>query len=203
MAEWDNLADDAALSRAVAALSGNGIDAEVAEDGQRACQHVLSLIPAGAEVMTMRSATLEAIGLYAEIDDSGRYVSVRRRLADPEGVTPEKEKRRLGAAPDWALGSVHAVTEDGRLFIASATGSQLPAYASGAGHVIWVVGAQKVVVDAEAAVQRIYEYVLPLEDQRMRRTRGIGSSVNKLLRIDREVKSGRLRLILVKEHLGF
>ena len=79
MAEWDNLADDAALSRAVAALSGNGIDAEVAEDGQRACQHVLSLIPAGAEVMTMRSATLEAIGLYAEIDDSGRYVSVRRR----------------------------------------------------------------------------------------------------------------------------
>ena len=203
MAEWDNLADDAALSRAVAALSGNGIDAEVAEDGQRACQHVLSLIPAGAEVMTMRSATLEAIGLYAEIDDSSRFSSVRRRLADPEGVTPEKEKRRLGAAPDWALGSVHAVTEDGRLFIASATGSQLPAYASGAGHVIWVVGAQKVVVDAEAAVQRIYEYVLPLEDQRMRRTRGIGSSVNKLLRIDREVKSGRLRLILVKEHLGF
>lgn len=203
MAEWDNLADDAALSRAVAALSGNGIEAEVAEDGQRACQRVLGLIPAGAEVMTMRSATLEAIGLYAEIDDSSRFSSVRRRLADPEGVTPEKEKRRLGAAPDWALGSVHAVTEDGRLFIASATGSQLPAYASGAGHVIWVVGAQKVVVDAEAAVQRIYEYVLPLEDQRMRRTRGIGSSVNKLLRIDREVKSGRLRLILVKEHLGF
>ena len=203
MAEWDNLADDAALSRAVAALSGNGIEAEVAEDGQRACQRVLGLIPAGAEVMTMRSATLEAIGLYAEIDDSSRFSSVRRRLADPEGVTPEKEKRRLGAAPDWALGSVHAVTEDGRLFIASATGSQLPAYASGAGHVIWVVGARKVVVDAEAAVQRIYEYVLPLEDQRMRRTRGIGSSVNKLLRIDREVKSGRLRLILVKEHLGF
>src|SRR5438309_355317 len=36
-----------------------------------------------------------------------------------------REMRQLSAAPDWVVGSVHAVTEDGSLLIASASGSQL------------------------------------------------------------------------------
>ena len=55
------------------------------------------------------------------------------------------EIRRLGAVPDYILGSVHAVTEDGSLAVASASGSQIGAYASGAGQVILAVGSQKIV----------------------------------------------------------
>jgi hypothetical protein len=201
MPEWDESADDATLKRVVSALVGNGIDAEITDNGAAAKERVLSLIPHGAEVFTMTSRTLETVGLKQEIDESGLYVSVRKLLSDPS--TSGKEKRRLGAAPDWALGSVHAVTEDGRLFIASMTGSQLPAYAFGAGHVIWVIGAQKVVATGENVIRRIYDYVLPLEDQRMQAAHGIGSSVNKLLTINREVNAGRLRVVLVKERLGF
>jgi acyl-CoA hydrolase len=203
MAQWDELADDSALTRTAAALVANGIEAEVAHDSDRARERVLSFIPPGAEVFTMTSRTLEATGLKAEIDESGRYFSVRKHLADPAGSMTEKEKRRMGAAPDWALGSVHAVTLDGRLLIASMTGSQLPAYAYGAEHVIWVVGAQKVVADADEAMRRIREYVLPLEDQRMRSLYNLASSVNKILTIYREVVPDRLRLVLVKERLGF
>jgi hypothetical protein len=49
---------------------------------------------------------------------------------------------RVGATPDVIVGSVHAVTEDGFLVAASASGSQLAPYASGARQATGVVGAQ-------------------------------------------------------------
>jgi YkgG family uncharacterized protein len=64
------------------------------------------------------------------------------------------------------LGSVHAITRDGALFIASASGSQLASYVWGAASVIFVVGAQKLVPDAETARRRIFEHSLKLEDAR-------------------------------------
>lgn len=203
MAKWDELADNAALGKVTEALVRNGILAEIAHDRDRAKERVLAIIPQGAEVFTMTSRTLETVGLKEELDESGRYYSVRKQLSDPRGITSDKDKRRLGAAPDWAVGSVHAVTQNGKVFIASMTGSQLPAYAYGAGNVIWVVGAQKVVATDDDAIRRIYDYVLPLEDRRMHDAYGIGSAVNKLLTINHESKPDRLRMILVRERLGF
>jgi hypothetical protein len=115
------------------------------------------------------------------------------------------EMRRLGAAPEWTIGSVHAVTEDGNIVIASNTGSQLPAYAYGAGHVVWVVGAQKVVKNLDEAMKRIYEYVLPLESERANKAYSMthGSFVSKMLIVNREVQSNRISMIIVKENLGF
>ena len=55
-----------------------------------------------------------------------------------------REMRQLSAAPDWVVGSVHAVTEQGSLLIASASGSQLGPIVSGAGHVILVIGCRRV-----------------------------------------------------------
>ena len=46
--------------------------------------------------------------------------------------------------------------------MASASGSQLGPYASGAGKVIFLVGTQKIVSDLEGAMRRIHEYVYPL-----------------------------------------
>jgi hypothetical protein len=50
-----------------------------------------------------------------------------------------REMRQLGAAPDFVVGSVHAVTEDGSLLIASASGNQLGPLVSGAGYAILVI----------------------------------------------------------------
>jgi hypothetical protein len=47
-----------------------------------------------------------------------------------------REIRKLIADPDFMLGSVNAITEDGVLVIASAWASQLGPYASTAGKVI-------------------------------------------------------------------
>ena len=117
--------------------------------------------------------------------------------------TQEREIRKLRGGPDIAAGSVHAVTEDGQVMIASNTGSQLGPYASGAGKIIWVVGAQKIVRDLDEGFRRIYEYDLPLEIEHMRQLYNMGTGVNKVLIVNREIRPNRITMIIVKEKLGF
>jgi hypothetical protein len=107
------------------------------------------------------------------------------------------------ARPDVVVGSVHAVTEEGEVVIASATGSQLGPYASGAGTVIWVVGSQKIVPDLDEGLRRVREYVLPLEDRRTREIYGGPAFIGKLMIVSREQRPGRIVVILVRELLGF
>ena len=86
---------------------------------------------------------------------------------------------------------------------ASASGSQLGPYASGAGRVILVVGTQKIVSDLEEGLRRIDEYAFPLEDARAQAAYGVHSGVNKVLIINREYMPGRITVVFVDEVLGF
>lgn len=204
MNTWNQLADDKTIAITVAGLGANGMHATVVARGGEAKDAVLRLIPAGASVFTMTSVTLDTIGLASAINDSSTYISVRKQLLALDRNTQGRQMRQLSAAPEWAVGSVHAVTQDGHVLLASQGGSQLPAYVYGADHVIWVVGAQKIVKDTNEGIRRIYEYCLPLESERARKAYGAaGSAVNKLLVINKEVKQGRISIILVKEVLGF
>lgn len=204
MKKWDTLADDQTIKQTLAALKENGIEAEVSENSQNAKKRVLELLPKGVETMDMSSITLGDISIAKEINASDNYISVRSKLMTMDKETQGQEMQKLGAAPVWAIGSVHAVTEDGKVLIASNTGSQLPAYAYGSNHVIWVVGTQKIVKDISEGMRRIYEYTLPLESERAKKAYGVpGSAVNKILIINKEVNPGRIKLIFVKEKLGF
>ena len=201
MEKWGKLADEKAIKETVSSLKANGIEAFVVENGEDAKKKVFEILPEGAEVMTMSSTTLDTIGVSKEIE-SGKFNSVRKKLMDT--TTQGAEKGKFGAAPEWTIGSVHAVTQDGHVLIASNTGSQLPAYAYGAGNVIWVVGTQKIVKNTEEGIKRIYEHSLPLESERARKAYGVlGSAVNKLLIVNKENIAGRIKMILVKEKLGF
>lgn len=203
MDEWSKLAGIAEVESTAAALRDNGMEVFIAEDAAEAKRKSLEIIPDGAEVFALTSKTLDQIGLSEELNTSGRYVSVRNKLNAMDRATQASEMRKLGASPEWAAGSAHAVTYDGKIIVASATGSQLPSYAYGAGHVLFVIGTQKLVKDVDAGFKRIYEYVLPLESERARVAYGVqGSSVNKILMIQREYP-GRITVILVRERLGF
>ena len=205
MNKWNQLADKITINRTIDALKANNINAKFVETAQDAKKEVLSLIPNGAEVMNMSSVTLDSIGLPKDINDSGKYNSVKNKLNSMNRETEGSEMRKLGAAPEWSIGSVHAVTEDGHVLIASNTGSQLPAYAYGAAHVIWVVGAQKIVKNIDDGMKRIYEYVLPLESARLNKQYNMtaGSFVSKLLIVNREFMPDRITIIIVNEPLGF
>jgi len=201
--KYDLVATPESVGRTARALEKNGITTFVFETGAEAKAKVVQLLPSKAEVMNMTSMTLEAISLATEINESGRYDSVRNRLSEMDPKTQWRDMRHIGAAPDWVVGSVHAVTEDGHLLIASRTGSQLPAYAYAGQHVIWVIGAQKIVRNIEEGIGRIYEYSFPREDDRSLKAYGVHSGVNKILIVNEELIPGRITAILVNEKLGF
>jgi len=149
------------------------------------------------------SQTLDVLGITHEIEKSGRYAALRPRIWSMDRQTEADEIRRLGAAPDVMLGSVHAVTETGSLLAASMSGSQLGPYGSGAGRVILVVGTQKIVSDLEEGLRRVEEYAFPLEDARAQAAYGVHSGVNKVLIINREITPGRITVVFVDEVIGF
>jgi hypothetical protein len=195
--------DKARVDRTAAALEANGISVVRAADAADAKRIVLGLIPEGSQVHHGASQTLEASGITEEIERSGRYEPLRPRIWSMDRQTQADEIRRLAAAPDVMLGSVHAVTESGALLAASMSGSQLGPYASGAGRVILVVGTQKIVSDVDEGLRRINEYAVPLEDARAQAAYGVHSGVNKVLIVNREITPGRITVVLVDEVLGF
>jgi L-lactate utilization protein LutC len=201
--DFGKLATDKSINKAKEALEKNGIKVLIVENGVKAKEMVLQMIPQGAEVMNMQSVTVATIGLADEITESGKFNSVRKKFATMNKETQGLEMQKLGAAPEWTVGSVHAVTEDGKVVIVSQTGSQLPSYAFGSPHVVWVVGAQKIVKDIKEAFERIEKYVLPLENERAMKAYGKGSSINKELVVNKEIQPGRITMIIVKEKLGF
>jgi hypothetical protein len=202
-AEFGGLASAEKIDEAASALERNGITGVVVDTGDEAREAVRSVLPIGAEVFNNTSRTLEAIGVAEDIERSGQYQPLRPRLYQMDREMQGREMRRLAAAPDFLVGSAHAVTEEGSVLIASASGSQLGPIVSGAGHVVLVIGGQKIVPDLATALRRIYEYCFPLEDRRAREAYGVASGVNNMLIINRVVTPSRVTAILVGEPLGF
>ena len=200
---FGTVADEASVRRTVAALEANGFTVLRASNAVAAKRTVLDLIPDGSAVHQGASLTLDVVGITDEIEKSSRYAALRPRIWSMDRKTEGGEVRRLGAAPDVMLGSVHAVTETGSLLAASMSGSQLGPYVSGAGRVIFVVGTQKIVPDLEQGLRRINEYAWRLEDARAQAAYGIHSAVNKVVIINREINPGRITVVLVDEVLGF
>jgi len=196
-------ATDEQIEHTVKALEANGIQAIVAENTEEAKRLFFELVPDESEVFLGASVTLEQLGIKDEIDASGRFDALRPKMFAMNRETQGREIRKLVGAPDIAAGSVHAVTEDGHVLIASNTGSQLGSYATSAGKVIWVVGSQKIVKDMNAGFRRLEEYIVPLEEAHMQELYHVGTNISKVLIVNREIRPNRITMIIVKEELGF
>jgi hypothetical protein len=199
------LPGEATIQRTAAALEAKGYVVHVAADANEAKRLILDLIPEGAEVGEGASVTLDELGITAEIEGSGRYDAVRPKTRAMDRSTPEgiRAMRKLGGVPDYHLNSAHAVTEDGRIVIASNTGSQLGPVVFGAGTVIFAIGVQKIVPDLETALQRIEEYTLPRENFRMQGIYGVDSAINKILIVNKEFRPGRFAVVLIRDVIGY
>jgi hypothetical protein len=203
VAEFAALASGERIDQTASALERNGIISLVVDAGEQARDAVSSILPIGAEVFNNTSRTLEAIGVAEDIERSGLYQPLRPRLYQMDREMQPREMRQLAAAPDFVVGSAHAVTEQGSVLIASASGSQLGPLVSGAGHVILVIGGQKIVADVPTGLRRIYEFCFPLEDRRAREAYGVPSGVNNVLIINRAITPSRISAVLVRQSLGF
>jgi acyl-CoA hydrolase len=196
------LPDDDTLADTVLGLTERGFSVDLVDDPDAARRAVLARVPEGSSVMTFPSVTLQDTGIAPAIDSVGPYDSVRTKALALDRATQLPELKAIMGQPDFALGSVHAITRDGVLVIASALGNQLAAYAFGATKVVFVVGAQKLVPDLVAAHQRIHEHCLKLEDARALEAYGVNSRVGKILEIHEE-DPGRIHVVLIQRRVGF
>ena len=119
------LPDEQAVAATVVALEEHGFSVDVVDGLDAARDAVLARIPEGSSVMTNTSVTLQETGIADAINDGRRYESARNKMFALDFATQAQEMKAIGGQPDYALGSVHAITRDGTLVIASASGSQL------------------------------------------------------------------------------
>ncbi len=200
---FSKAASEERIQRTAEALAKNNVTVRVVDTAAEAREYVNSILQKGVRVYTAPSETLRLSGIDDDINKSGNYTSVRQELAKLDPKTQTTERRRLIATPDVVVGSVHAVTEDGRLIAASASGSQLATYSAGAEKVIFVVGSQKIVPDLETALNRIQLYAYPKEDIRARAAYGMPSRLAKILIMNSDWPAGRSTLVLIREPIGF
>ena len=197
-------ADQVAIDRAVDGLRSKGYAVHVVDTAAEARALIGEILPTDASVFTSSSETLRLSGIDADINESGRFNAMRPHIfaAAADGATPD-DMRRLAAAPDYVVGSVHAVTEDGRMLTASGSGSQLSHYSYTAGSAIFVVGSQKIVPDVTEGLRRLETYAYPMEDTRFRAAVDAPAQLNKILIVNGEMFDGRVTVVLIREAIGF
>ncbi len=203
---YETLANMEAVQKAINALAERGIKAVVVNNHTEALKKVKSLIPKGASVMNGSSRTLEEIGFvdYLKSGNHG-WKNLHEEVLAEKDPARQAILRKQAVLSDYYLGSVHAVVETGQLIIASNSGSQLPHIVFTSPNLVFVVGTQKLAPNLDAALSRVREYVLPLEDKRMKDVGMGGSAISKLLIFEREpVFMGRkVHVVFVNERLGF
>lgn len=203
---FDILANHELLLSTMDALKERGHLPELLATRANALERVKALIPPGASVMNGSSRTLEEIGFVQHLKDGDHgWNNVHAAILAEQDPAQQALLRKQSVLSDVYVGSVHAVAKTGEIVVASNSGSQLPHLVFTSQTLILVVGAQKIAQSLEEAQARLVDYVLPLEDARMKSVGMGGSFIAKTLIIHREqVFMGRKSHILfVNEQLGY
>ncbi|MDO8740764.1 MAG: lactate utilization protein [Candidatus Woesearchaeota archaeon] len=205
MTDFDKLASLETINETIKALKARGITAELVETKENALEKLRELIPEKSEIMTGGSTTLEQVG-FVDLLKSKKHPwkNLKDEILAEKNEAKQTELRKRSISSQFFIGSIQAVVETGEVLIASASGSQIPAYAFSSDNAIWVVGAQKIVSSLEEGFKRIREHCFPLEDKRMKSIGYGGSTIGKILLFEREIMPNRrITLIFVNEKLGF
>lgn len=204
--DFKTLASQETINQTIKALGEHNFNAVLVNTKEEALEKIKQMIPEGVSIMNGSSETLREIG-YIDLLKSGNHKWNNLHDAVLKETDPEKQAklRKESVLSDFYLGSAHAVSQTGEIVIASNTGSQLPHLVFTSPNIILVVGAQKITPDLNSALQRIEEYVIPLEDKRMMGVYGFGTTYAKtlILRKENPNMGRKINIIFVNESLGF
>jgi hypothetical protein len=117
---FTTLPDDRTRTATVVALEERGFSVHVLDCLGAAREALLARIPKIIRD-NRHIGHLQETGTADAINNGGPYESMRNALLALDCATRLQEMKTIGGQPDYALG--HAVTRDGTLVIASASGS--------------------------------------------------------------------------------
>lgn len=145
------------VKKTITALNRNGIEAEYVQSQDALIERLTQLIEPNSLVVSGSSVTLRETGVRDwllggpyEYYDSG------------DGSEDRDEKIRKSFSADVYLTSVAAVTETGELLVVDGTGNRVAALSYGPKRVIIVAGANKIVPDFAAAMERLRTVAAPM-----------------------------------------
>jgi hypothetical protein len=191
-------ANSESVINTITALKNKKIQAFAFDSVDELKHSLLTLIPERAEVMIIPPLTLDTLNITQEILNSNRFDAVKNKLKTLDAET----QRKMDSDTKYTLASVHVVTEKGEILIASTKGNQLSTNTYSFGKIILMVGTQKIVKNKEEGIKRIYEYILPHEDERGRDVSNIESKVEKILTLNSEPPN-RITILFLKQNIGF
>ena len=201
---WNSIPTDEVVEKTASAVESRGIGVIIAKSADDALAVLKKVIPDGAEVMNGSSTTLIEIGYedYISGNQSG-WKLMHNAITAENNDNKRAELRRKSVAADYFISSANAIAQTGEIVACDASGSRVGAWPFAAGHLILVVGINKIVPNLEDALNRVRQYAYPLENARAKRAYGIPSMIGKCVIFSHEKNEGRVILILVKEALGY
>ena len=197
------MVDDAVIHRTVQALFARNMPAVVAETSEQALQLLKDMVPDGAEVFNSTSETLDSIGYSDYLHNNPRYRNLHDEIAEETDPAKQRDLRRLATVSEYIIGSVQAIAETGEIVVASGSGSQLGAFVYGAKYVILVAGTQKICPTLTDAIDRVRGYTVDKHDEWLVAQGRNARPMGKLTIFENEVAEDRVRVILIKENLGW
>jgi L-lactate utilization protein LutB len=202
--KWNRNPSPEIIEKTVQEVEKRGIKVLIAADGEEALSLLKTIIPPGAEVMNGSSTTLIEIG-YEDYISGGKsgWKPVHETITAENDDRKRAELRRKSVAADYFLSSANAIASTGEIIACDASGSRVGAWPFAAGHLILVVGINKIVPTLEDGLNRVRQYAYRLENVRAMKVYGTPSMIGKCVILAHEKNEGRVSLILVREALGY
>jgi L-lactate utilization protein LutB len=190
----------------ILALKARGIEGYFTENKEAALAKAMELIPAGSTISCGGSTTVEEIGLMEELSKRDDVEVWNPKTADGARNMDEIAHKALGA--DVFLMSSNAITSSGELVNVDGYGNRVSALIFGPKTVLIVAGRNKIVKDAEAALERIKTVAAPKTYLKVRPSAELPSDIEtasygQMVITKRTMVPGRIKVILVGEDLGY
>jgi len=191
------------LFKTIEALKNRGISVVLVETGKEALNKLISLIPEGSEIANGSSTTLNQIGFVDYLmANPAKWKNLHKDVLKEKDPQKQADLRRKSDTAEYFLASINAISKNGELVACDASGSRVSAFPFAAKKLILVASTNKITDNLDEAMQRVREYVYPLENERAQKAYGMPSQFGKWVIIEHDFPD-RTTLILVKEKLGF
>ncbi|MFC1798995.1 lactate utilization protein [Thermodesulfobacteriota bacterium] len=217
MYKWITQHHDLRLADLKVSLEDNNFEVFIAENKEDAKKIVLEeLLPkiAPQSISWGGSMTFVASGLYDEIKDNSDF-EVIDTYDHTLPVEESMDRRRRALLVDLFFTGTNAITEDGMLVNLDMLGNRIGGLTFGPKNVIVLAGQNKIVGDLEDAMNRIKNYVAPVNVARLKKKTPCAKTsycddckspdriCNTWTITEKSFPKGRVRIVLIKESLGF
>ncbi len=204
---YENLSDSL-----IEKFNKRGIEGYYRENGMDALLMAKRFLTPGCSVSWGGSETLEEIGLIEELKASDYILYDRHSAKTPEEASLMYSKI---VTADYYFMSSNAITLDGQLVNIDGKGNRVACLITGPKNVIIIAGMNKIVTDVNTGIERVRNIAAPPNNIRLNNNTPcaeLGKCTNCLVDdcicceivITRKSKiSGRIKVILVGEELGF